>query len=113
MQIQAPIDHSAYPPDDLRDILRRTRIIAVVGAETVTSDPLDRPVLLRTEMAAGHGGRSGRYAAWEQIAWEWAFVLDQLGATGRVDGSPDAGGMPSAGEPRQGLNPSAATDVSG
>jgi oligopeptidase B len=51
--------------------------------ETVTSDPLDRPVLLRTELSAGHGGRSGRYAAWEQIAWEWAFVLDQLGATDR------------------------------
>ena len=48
--------------------------------------PGQRPVLLRTEMAAGHGGRSGRYAAWEQIAWEWAFVLDQLGATERLDG---------------------------
>jgi len=48
--------------------------------ETVTSDPQTRPVLLRTEMSAGHGGRSGRYAAWEQIAWEWAFLLDQLGA---------------------------------
>ena len=53
--------------------------------ETVTSDLEQRPVLLRTEMAAGHGGRSGRYAAWEQIAWEWAFVLDQLGATERID----------------------------
>ena len=54
--------------------------------EVVTSDSQQRPVLLRTEMSAGHGGRSGRYAAWEQIAWEWAFVLDQLGATGRVSG---------------------------
>ncbi len=34
MQIHAPIDHSAYPPDYLRDILRRTRTIAVVGAST-------------------------------------------------------------------------------
>lgn len=32
MQIQAPIDHSAYPTDYLRDILARTRTIAVVGA---------------------------------------------------------------------------------
>ena len=47
---------------------------------TVTNDPATRPILLRTEMAAGHGGRSGRYAAWEQVAWEWAFVLDQLEA---------------------------------
>jgi oligopeptidase B len=52
--------------------------------ETVTNDPRTRPVLLRTEMSAGHGGRSGRYAAWEQLAWEWAFVLDQLGATDRL-----------------------------
>lgn len=51
--------------------------------ETVTSDPDARPVLLRTEMVAGHGGRSGRYSAWEQTAWEWAWVLDQLGATQR------------------------------
>jgi oligopeptidase B len=47
---------------------------------TVANDPSTHPILLRTEMAAGHGGRSGRYAAWEQIAWEWAVVLDQLGA---------------------------------
>lgn len=53
--------------------------------EVATNDPAQRPMLLRTEMSAGHGGRSGRYAAWEQIAWEWAFVLDQLGATERVD----------------------------
>ena len=51
---------------------------------TVTNDPVTRPILLRTEMAAGHGGRSGRYAAWEQTAWEWAFLLDQLGATTRL-----------------------------
>ena len=46
---------------------------------TVTSTAPERPILLRTELAAGHGGRSGRYAAWEQLAWEWAFVLDRLG----------------------------------
>src|SRR5206468_1470536 len=31
----------------------------------------EAPVLLRTEMGAGHGGRTGRYAAW----WEEAQVL--------------------------------------
>ena len=46
---------------------------------TATSGAPERPILLRTELAAGHGGRSGRYAAWEQLAWEWAFVLDRLG----------------------------------
>ena len=48
---------------------------------TVTNDPAERPVLLRTEMVAGHGGRSGRYDAWRQLAWEWAFLIDQVGAT--------------------------------
>jgi len=48
---------------------------------TVTNDPVERPVLLRTEMVAGHGGRSGRYDAWRQLAWEWAFLIDQVGAT--------------------------------
>ena len=46
---------------------------------TVTNDPRERPVLLRTEMVAGHGGRSGRYDAWRQLAWEWAFLIDQVG----------------------------------
>jgi oligopeptidase B len=57
----------------------------------VTNDPQARPILLRTEMVAGHGGRSGRYAAWEQTAWEWAFVLDQIGATERVEPGASAG----------------------
>lgn len=49
--------------------------------ETVRQDPEERPILLRTEMEAGHGGRSGRYDAWEQYAFEAAFLLDRLGAT--------------------------------
>ena len=55
-------------------------IASVLVRATVTNDPVQRPIVLRTQMAAGHGGRSGRYAAWEQTAWEWAFVLDQLSA---------------------------------
>lgn len=38
-----------------------------------TNDPAARPILLHTEMTAGHGGRSGRYDAWREIAWDWAF----------------------------------------
>lgn len=44
-----------------------------------TSDPATHPILLKTEMVAGHGGKSGRYNAWQEYAWETAFVLDQLG----------------------------------
>ena len=38
------------------------------------------PVILKTEMGAGHGGKSGRYDAWRDEAEIIAFVLDQLGA---------------------------------
>ncbi len=38
-----------------------------------------RPILLKTEMGAGHGGPSGRYDAWHEEAFILAFVLDQLG----------------------------------
>ncbi|HKY57740.1 MAG TPA: S9 family peptidase [Aeromicrobium sp.] len=32
--------------------------------------------LLKTEMSAGHGGVSGRYAAWRERAWELAWIID-------------------------------------
>ncbi|HSJ28860.1 MAG TPA: prolyl oligopeptidase family serine peptidase, partial [Acidimicrobiia bacterium] len=38
------------------------------------------PIILKTEMGAGHGGKSGRYDAWRDEAEVLAFVLDQLGA---------------------------------
>jgi oligopeptidase B len=38
-------------------------------------------LLLKTEMGAGHGGSSGRYDYLKDIAFELAFVLDQLGMT--------------------------------
>ncbi|MEU4390086.1 S9 family peptidase [Kribbella sp. NPDC023855] len=36
-------------------------------------------VLLKTEMEAGHGGRSGRYDAWREVAFTLAWELDTLG----------------------------------
>ena len=50
--------------------------------EMVTNDPHERPILLKTEMVAGHGGKTGRYDAWRETAFEIAFMLDQLGAAG-------------------------------
>jgi oligopeptidase B len=44
--------------------------------DTSTSD---NPILLRTEMGAGHGGPSGRYDAWRDEATVLAFVCSALG----------------------------------
>lgn len=38
------------------------------------------PVLLKTELGAGHGGRSGRYDAWKDEAEVLAFVVNAIGA---------------------------------
>jgi oligopeptidase B len=40
-----------------------------------------QPILLRTELEAGHHGPSGRYAAWREEAFVVAFVLDAVGIT--------------------------------
>lgn len=42
----------------------------------------DRPVVLRTELGAGHGGPSGRYDTWRDEARVQAFMLDQMGLAG-------------------------------
>ena len=52
----------------------------------MTSDQSERPILLKTEMVAGHGGVSGRYESWKEAAFETAYLLDRLGATQIVYG---------------------------
>jgi oligopeptidase B len=42
----------------------------------------DAPLVLKTEMDAGHGGPSGRYDAWKDEAQVQAFVLAAVGAAG-------------------------------
>ena len=43
----------------------------------------DRPLLLKTEMGAGHAGPSGRYDLWRDQAFVMAFVIEALGAPDR------------------------------
>lgn len=44
-------------------------------------DPLERPIILRTEMVAGHAGPSGREGRWAARCEEFAFALGQVGIT--------------------------------
>ena len=39
----------------------------------------NNPLLLKTNMGAGHGGASGRYDALRDIAFDYAFMLTQMG----------------------------------
>ena len=61
-------------------------------AKLRAANPQNR-VLLKTEMGAGHGGPSGRYEAWKDEAFVYAFILDTLGLADaplrpRPDGAP-------------------------
>ncbi|RYZ71638.1 MAG: S9 family peptidase [Lysobacteraceae bacterium] len=43
------------------------------------------PLVFRTNMEAGHGGKSGRFRKYREAAEYYAFVLDQLGVAGAAD----------------------------
>ena len=51
------------------------------GGSAPTRDPLERPIILRTEMVAGHAGPSGREGRWAARCEEFAFALGQVGVT--------------------------------
>lgn len=60
-----------------------TRVLYVEPAKWVAAlratKTGDAPLLLKTEMSAGHGGVSGRYEKWREVAFEYAWVLDTAG----------------------------------
>ncbi|MNL77404.1 Protease 2 [compost metagenome] len=39
----------------------------------------DEPILMKTNMDAGHGGASGRFQRLEEIAFEYAFAIKVAG----------------------------------
>jgi oligopeptidase B len=49
----------------------------VAKLRTLKTD--DAPLLLHTVMTAGHGGPSGRYDALRDLAFDYAFILSELG----------------------------------
>ncbi|PZE82111.1 S9 family peptidase [Curtobacterium sp. MCBD17_032] len=83
---------SEYSPyENVRDDVQYPRILAVTSINdtrvlyvepakwTAKLREVGAPVLLKTEMAAGHGGVSGRYDSWKERAFELAWLLDVLG----------------------------------
>ena len=51
------------------------------GGSAPARDPLERPIILRTEMVAGHAGPSGREGRWAARCEEFAFALGQVGVS--------------------------------
>ena len=68
-----------YPKILAMTSLNDTRVYYVEPAKWVAalrhSKTDDHPVLLKTEMAAGHGGTSGRYERWKEAAFQYAWIL--------------------------------------
>ncbi len=48
-------------------------------AKLRTTKTGDNRLLLKTNMGAGHGGKSGRYSRLEEQAFVYAFLLDAVG----------------------------------
>jgi len=73
------VDAKQYPLILAMTSLNDTRVFYVEPAKWVAAlrhtktDP--HPVLLRTQMAAGHGGISGRYERWKETAFQYAWLL--------------------------------------
>ncbi|PJJ72616.1 oligopeptidase B [Diaminobutyricimonas aerilata] len=66
--------------------LNDTRVLYVEPAKWVARlREVGAPVLLKTEMSAGHGGVSGRYESWRERAFELAWMLDVLGVHGQAE----------------------------
>ncbi|MBM6620124.1 S9 family peptidase [Micrococcaceae bacterium RIT802] len=77
-----------YPRIAAVTSLNDTRVLYVEPAKWVQRlrevTTGSEPILLKIEMDGGHGGASGRYEAWKDRAWDYAFALDALGATERI-----------------------------
>lgn len=75
----------AYPRIAAVTSFNDTRVLYVEPAkwvaqlrETTTGS---EPIVLKTEMDGGHGGASGRYSRWRDVAWDYAFAAEAVGAT--------------------------------
>jgi oligopeptidase B len=77
------VEPKQYPAILAETSLHDTRVLYVEPAKWVAklraTATGEKDFLLKTEMSAGHGGVSGRYNAWRDRAFSYAWVLDRLG----------------------------------
>lgn len=95
------IRKQAYPPMLVRTSLNDSQVMYWESAKYVARlrhEKTDRnPLLLLTNLAAGHGGASGRYDAFKEVAFDYAFVLKVLGMTDKAPyGAAPAANKPAA-----------------
>ena len=72
-----------YPPIFAVTSLNDTRVLYREPAKWIArlqAEAKGGPFLLRTEMVAGHGGRSGRYDKWREEALVLAWIVTTAGA---------------------------------
>ncbi len=77
------LERQAYPAMLVRTSFHDSQVMYwepakyVARLRTLKTD--SNPLLLKTNMAAGHGGASGRYDHLKEVALDYAFVLTQTG----------------------------------
>jgi oligopeptidase B len=73
------VSAASYPPILAITSLNDTRVLYREPAKWIArlqAGARGGPFLLKTEMNAGHGGRSGRYDAWHEEAFVLAWIID-------------------------------------
>ncbi|MBY6685408.1 S9 family peptidase [Rhodococcus sp. BP-149] len=87
MKSYSPYENVAekdYPAVLAITSINDTRVLYVEPAKWIAAlrvkNTGSEPILLKTEMSAGHGGVSGRYEKWKEIAFEYAWVIERTGA---------------------------------
>lgn len=74
------VEAKDYPRILAMTSLNDTRVYYVEPAKWIAAlrhtKTDNHPVLLKTEMNAGHGGISGRYERWKETAFQYAWLLD-------------------------------------
>ncbi len=75
---------AAYPAMLVKTSLYDSQVMywepAKYIAKLRTLNASEHPILLHTNLTAGHGGASGRYDYLREIAFDYAFLLRELGA---------------------------------